>query len=216
MGDFTVWSHTWRKNGRFYCVKSYLTGKKWAILLCEVIPDWKMGDFTVWSHTWRKKWAILLCEVIPDGKNWVNCAVFFKCNSAGLRNVLSRRLSKTELHSSLRESHSFFSLSADITMARSQGTSFSSNSFSRWASYDIFLFKYHSLPYILRFLFFFSDNIMADVASKQQTTALFLSTTVTRTWRHIELTKKLTNLMRNLCYAREHSVKFFMQFFLRS
>ena len=31
---------------------------------------------------------------------------------------------------------------------------------------------------------------MADVASKQQTTALFLSTTVTRTRRHIELTKK--------------------------
>ena len=31
---------------------------------------------------------------------------------------------------------------------------------------------------------------MADVASKQQTTAVFLSTTVTRTRRHIELTKK--------------------------
>ena len=31
---------------------------------------------------------------------------------------------------------------------------------------------------------------MADVASKQQTTALFLSTVVTRTRRHIELTKK--------------------------
>ena len=43
---------------------------------------------------------------------------------------------------------------------------------------------------ILRFLFFFSDNIMADVASKQQMTALFLSTTVTRTSRHTELTKK--------------------------
>ena len=31
---------------------------------------------------------------------------------------------------------------------------------------------------------------MADVASKQQTTALFLSTTVTRTRRHTELTEK--------------------------
>jgi len=31
---------------------------------------------------------------------------------------------------------------------------------------------------------------MANVASKQQTTALFLSTTVTRTRRHTELTKK--------------------------
>jgi hypothetical protein len=46
-----------------------------------------------------------------------------------------------------------------------------------------FIEAYSSLPelHILRFLFFFSDNIMADVASKQQTKALFLSTTVTRT-----------------------------------
>jgi hypothetical protein len=36
---------------------------------------------------------------------------------------------------------------------------------------------------------------MADVASKQQTTASFLPTTVTRTKRNTELTKKLTNLM---------------------
>jgi hypothetical protein len=35
-----------------------------------------------------------------------------------------------------------------------------------------------------------SDNIMADVASKQQTTALSSSTIVTRTRRHIELTNK--------------------------
>jgi len=41
--------------------------------------------------------------------------------------------------------------------------------------------------------FFFSDNIMADVASKQQTTAFFLSTIVTRTRRHREMTKKKTD-----------------------
>jgi len=57
---------------------------------------------------------------------------------------------------------------------------------------------------------------MADVASKQQTTALFLSTMVTRTRRHTELAKKLTNLMGNLCCAREHSVQFFVQFVLHS
>ena len=79
--------------------------------------------------------------------------------------------------------------------------------------YDIFLFKYQFLLHILRFLFFYSDNIMADVASKQQTTAMFLSTTVTRTRRHTELTKKKpTNLMGNLSCAREHSVQFFVQF----
>jgi len=50
---------------------------------------------------------------------------------------------------------------------------------------------------------------MADVASKQLTTALFLSTIGTRTRRHTEL----TNLMGNLCCAREHSVQFVVQFF---
>ena len=54
----------------------------------------------------------------------------------------------------------------------------------------IFLFKYHFLLHILRYLFFFSDNIMTDVASKQQTTALSLATVVTRTRRHTELPKK--------------------------
>ena len=54
---------------------------------------------------------------------------------------------------------------------------------------------------------------MADVASKQQTTALFLSTTVTRTRKLTEWTQKLTNPMGNLCCAREHSVQFFLQFF---
>ena len=139
-----------------------------------------------------------------------------KDKSAGLRTVLSSRLSHTELRSSLRESHSFLNLPPDTSMASSQGTSVSSNSFSRSASQDIFLFKNHFLLHILRFLFFFSDNIMADVASKQQTTALFLSTIVTRTRRHTELTKKLKNLMGNLCCAREHSVQFFVQFFLHS
>jgi len=57
---------------------------------------------------------------------------------------------------------------------------------------------------------------MADVARKQQTTALFLSTLVTRTGRHTELTKKLTNLMGKLSCAREHSVMFFVQFSLHS
>jgi hypothetical protein len=112
-----------------------------------------MIDVTVWRHTWRKK--------------WVNCAVLTG-NIAGLRTVLSSRLLHTELRSSLRESHSFLSLPAHTTMASSQGTSVSSNSFSRWASHGIFLFKYHFLLHILPFLFFFSDNIMADVASKHK------------------------------------------------
>jgi hypothetical protein len=59
---------------------------------------------------------------------------------------------------------------------------------------------------------------MADVASKQQTTALFLSTIVTRTRRHTELTKKTDKPVGKpvLCCAREHSVQFFLQFLLHS
>jgi hypothetical protein len=57
---------------------------------------------------------------------------------------------------------------------------------------------------------------MADVGSKQQTRALFLSTIVTRTRRHTELAKKLTNLMGHLCCAGEHSVQFFVQICLHS
>jgi hypothetical protein len=106
------------------------------------------------------------------------------------------------------ESHGFLSLPADTMMASSQGTSISSLSFSRWASHDVFLFKYHFLLHILCSLFFFSDNIMADVASKQQMTVLFLSTVVTCTRRHT----KLTNLMGDLCCAREHSVQFSYSF----
>jgi hypothetical protein len=131
----------------------------------------------------------------------------------------SSRISHRELCSSLRESHSFISVSADNTMASSQGTSVSINSFSRWTSHDIFLSKYHFLLHILRFLFFFSDNIMADVASEQQTTALFLSTVVTRTRRHTELTKKLTNLMgrkRVLCQRTFSSVYRAVLFLLSS
>jgi hypothetical protein len=80
------------------------------------------------------------------------------------------------------------------------------------SSHDIFRFKYHFFLHVLRFLFFFSDKIMTDVASKRQTTALFLSTIVTRTRRHTELTKNWQTWWGNLCCAREYSLQFFVQF----
>ena len=151
----------------------------------------KLSDFTVWRQTWRK--------------NWVNCVVLTG-NSAGLRTVLSSRLSQKELRSSLRESYSFLSLPAHTTMASSQGTPFLAiNS----ADEHRVIYSFSNTTSFSTFYAFFSDNIMADVASKQQTTELFLSTTVTRTRRHTEL----TNLMGNLCCAREHSVQFFVQIF---
>jgi len=161
----------------------------------------KLSDFNVWRNTW---WKI-----------WVNCAVLTG-NSAGLRTVLSSRLSHRELHSSLRESHSFLSLPSDTKTASSQDTSVSSNSFSRWASRDIFVFKCHFLIHILRFLLFFSDNIMADVASKQQTTALFLSTIVTRTRRHAEVTKKNWQTWWETCAVPENIQFSFSCSFLHS
>jgi len=56
---------------------------------------------------------------------------------------------------------------------------------------------------------------MADVASKQQTTALFLSTTVTRTRRHTELTKKKKRQTDwETCVVPENiQFSFFVQFF---
>jgi hypothetical protein len=50
------------------------------------------------------------------------------------------------------------------------------------------------------------------VVSEQQKTALFLSTIVTCTRRHTELTKKMKSLMGNLCCVREHSVHFSCSF----
>jgi hypothetical protein len=158
----------------------------------------KLSDFYLWRHTLRKNWVI--CAVLTD-------------NSAGLRTVLSSRLSHSELCSSLRESHTFLILPADTTIASSQGTSVSSNSFSRWASHDIFLFKYHFLLHILRFLYFFSDNIMADVVSKQQTTALFLSTIVTCKSRQAEPTKNWHTWWETSAVPENIKFSFFVQFF---
>jgi hypothetical protein len=151
----------------------------------------------VWRHTWRK--------------NWVKCAVLTG-NSAGLRNVLSSRLTHRELRSSLRVSHSFLSLPADTMMASSPATQ-PQHPFLAIQLADkhrmIYSFlNYHFLLHSLRFLFFFSDNIMANMASKQQTTALFLSTIVTRKRRHTDLTKKPTNLMGNMSCKRAFSSVF--------
>jgi hypothetical protein len=67
----------------------------------------KLSYFIVWRHAWRKY--------------LVKCAVL-KGNNAGLRTVLTRRLSHTQLRSSFRESHSFLSLPAGTKMASSKGT----------------------------------------------------------------------------------------------
>jgi len=117
-------------------------------------------------------WAILPCDVMPDGKPEWTAQFWQALAQASELSLLSVHSFSNSLHNL---QHPFLAIqSAD----------------EHRISHDIFLFKHHFLLHILRFLFFFSDNIMADVTSKQQTTALFLSTIVTRTRRHTELTKK--------------------------
>jgi len=151
----------------------------------------------VWRHTWRK--------------TWVNCAVLTG-NSAGLRNDLSSRLSHIELRSSLKKSHSFLSLPTDTTMASSQGTPFLAInsadeyrmifSFSNTTSYSTFYAFFSSFRTTLWPMW------LANIKRQPCCNLPF-----TRTKRHTELTKKLTNLMGNLCCSREYSVQFFVQFF---
>jgi hypothetical protein len=92
----------------------------------------------------------------------------------------------------------------DIISRPSTPTCVPSNSFSRWASHDIYLSKYLFLLRVLRFLFFSSDNIMADVASKQHTTALLLSSIVRRIRRHTERTKGNWQIWWSTCVVPEN------------
>jgi len=62
-------------------------------------------------------------------------------------------------------------------------------SFSNTTSYSTFYAFFSS----------FSDSIIADVTSKQQMIALFLSTIVTQNWQ-----KSWRTWWGNLCFAREH------------
>jgi hypothetical protein len=85
----------------------------WTRLFCGTykVPytlSVKLNDITVWRKT------------------WVKCAVLTG-NIAGLKIVLSSRLSHRELRSSLKDSHSFLSLSADTMMASSQCTQLSTS-----------------------------------------------------------------------------------------
>ena len=158
-------------------------------------------------------WAILLCDVIPDRKT-EQTAQFWQAiaQASELSFPVVFHTQNCAVHSGNTTVSSVYLLKPRWHHLKTLN---SSSSLNGWALHDIFLFKYHFLLHILCFLFFFSDNVIAEVASKQQMTALFLSTIVTRKRTH-RTDKKLTNLMGNLCCAREHSVQFFAQIFLHS
>jgi len=95
--EFDRWTHYPRQT-------LYMSRKR-----CHVMQHMANIDLKGAIHSQLNR-AILLCDVIPNGgENWVNCAVLTG-NSAGIRNVLTSRLSHSELRSSLRESHSFLTL----------------------------------------------------------------------------------------------------------
>jgi hypothetical protein len=146
-------------------------------------------------HTWRK--------------NGVNCAVLTG-HSADLTTVHSSRLSHRELRSSLRESNSFLSLPADTTMASSQYTRPSKMN-KRDEHRMIYSFSYttsYSTFYAFFSPFWMTLWPMWLANSKRQPCVYpYMQKKTHRT------DKKLTNLMGNLCCAREHSVQFFVQFF---
>ena len=158
----------------------------------------KLCDCTVWRHTRRK--------------NWENCAVLTG-NNAGLTAVLSGRLSRTELRSSLRESHSFLSLPADTTMPSSQGTPFLAihspdehrmiYSFSNTTSYSTF-YDFFSSFRITLWPMWLANSKRQPCFYPPQSHAQ----EDTQNWQ-----KKLTNLMGNLCCAREHSFRVFRAVF---
>jgi hypothetical protein len=159
----------------------------------------------VWRHTWRK--------------NWVNCAVLTE-NGAGLRTVISSRLPNRELRSTLRESHSFLSLPADTTMASSQGSDLQHPflaihsaderrmiySFSNTTSYSVFYTFFSSFRITLWPMWLANSKRQPCFYPPQSH-----AQEDTQNWH-----KKQTNLMGKLCCAREHSVQFFVQFFLHS
>jgi hypothetical protein len=153
-----------------------------------------LSDFTLW-HTW---W-----------KNWVNCSVFTD-SSAGLGTVLSGHLSHRELRILLRESQNFLSLPAYTVTASSQGTLFLS---VHSADEHRTIYSFPNTTSYSTFYTFFSDNIMTDVASKQQTTALFLSTTVTHTRRHTELTKNWQTWCETCAVPENIQFSFLCSFF---
>ena len=121
------------------CCTSRHRLQRWFLCKVPYTLSVQLSGFIVWRHTWRK--------------NCVNFAILTG-NRAGLRTVLSSRLSHRELRSSRRESHSFLSLPADTTMASSQGTSVSSNSFSRWA---LMIYSFSNTTSYSTFYAFFSS-----------------------------------------------------------
>jgi hypothetical protein len=155
----------------------------WAILLCDVIRD---GE-TAWTTQFWQAMAQASDLFFPVVSETENCAVH-----SGNPTVSSVYLPTPRWHH-LKARPFLASHSADEHRMI--------YSFSNTTSYSTF------------YAFFFSNNITADVASKQQKTALFLSTIVTHTRRHTELTKSWQTWWETCAVPEDIQFSFSCSFF---
>jgi hypothetical protein len=124
-----------------------------------------VSDFTVWRHTW---W-----------KNWANCAVLVG-NSTGLRMSFP-----VVFHTENCAFHSQNPIVSSCYLLTPWWYHLKALNFPNDEDHITYSFSNTTSYFTFYTLFFFcSHNIMANVASKEQMTALFLLNIVTCTRRH--------------------------------
>jgi hypothetical protein len=167
---------------------------------------------TLYTHSYIERFYCLtsyLKEKLSKLSSWTG-------KGAGLRTVLSSRPSHRELRSSVREFHSFLSLPAHTTMTSPQGTQ-PQHPFLAIHSTDehhmIYCFS-NTTSYSTFYAFFspFRITLWPMWPANRKRQPCFYppqshAQEDTQNWQ------KITNLMGNLCFARKHSVQFFVQFF---
>jgi hypothetical protein len=131
-------------------------------------------------------WAILLCDVIPDGKTeWT--AQFWQVIEQA-----SELSSPVVYHTENCAVHSGNPTVSSLYLPTPRWHHLKAHLFLtiHSADEDRMMYSFSNTTSYSTFYAIFSDSITADVASKQQTTALFLSTLITRSRIHTEQNKK--------------------------
>jgi hypothetical protein len=190
----------WRMRIAWWIPKTTNTHSEYVILIA--FPQQQWLHERVWMHVKcashsQLNWAILL----------------FEGNSAGLRTVFSSRLSNRELRSSLRESHiSSVYLSTPLWHHLKAHPFLANHSADE---HRIIYSSSNTTSYSTFYAFFSSFRItlwpMWLANSKRQPCFVHHSHTHKKTHRTDK--KKLTNLMGNLCCAREIQFSFSCSFF---
>jgi len=147
-------------------------------------------------------WTILLCDVIPDGKTIERQKR--RPQSCPFQSSFTQRTA--QFTQGIPQFPQFTCRHRDCIFSRHSIHSADENrmiySFSNTTSYSTFY------AFLSSFRITLWPMWLAN--SKRQPCFIHHSHTCKKTTR---IDKKLKNLMGNLCYAREHSVQFFVQFF---